>query len=82
MHREIAHSYSERLRAHAAAGAAAGRMEAARSKRLRDLSDLCESYARSFARWSQVDVPVADKIRERQAFSLVMQAVDVELGET
>lgn len=76
IHEELAHRYSERLRAHAAQRT----IEAARSRLLRDLSDACESYARSFARWAVADVPTAQKIRERHAFSYLMQAIDVELG--
>ena len=75
-HAGLAHGYSERCRAHAVALRLS---DAARSQRLRDLSDVCESYARAFLRWSIGDVPIAQKMRERAAFSLVMQAIDTEL---
>jgi hypothetical protein len=76
VHEGLAHGYSERLRAYAAASMS----DVGRSRRLRDLSDACESYARAFVRWSSGDVPVEQKMRERRAFSLLAQAIDVELG--
>jgi hypothetical protein len=74
LHEDHAHQLSERLRAFAAACS-----DVPRSKRLRDLSDVAEDYARAFRRWSLEDVPTATKMRERRAFSLFSQAADVEL---
>ncbi len=75
LHRDLAHQLSERCRAFAHASAEVGQ-----SRRLRSLSDACEEYARAFAAWSLADVPIAQKMRERTAFSHVTQAIAEELG--
>ena len=60
IHEQHAHDVSERLRAHARV-----EPEAQRSRLLRDLSDVAESYARVFRRWSTEDVAATDKMRSR-----------------
>ena len=76
IHEEHAHLVSEQLRAHSKVAAAADML---RSKRLRDLSDVAEAYARAFRRWSLEDIPAVQKMRERSAFSLLVQCIDEEL---
>ncbi len=78
LHEQHAHAVSERLRAQAHA---LSDSDVPRSRRLRDLSDVVEAYARAFRRWSLEEVPVAVKLRERAAFSLLSQAADVELQQ-
>lgn len=78
-HVDHARRLSESLRAHAQAT-----LDVPRSRRLRLLSDLCEDYARGFARWADVDHPVTarQKFLEYEAFDLICDAVEVELGRT
>lgn len=75
VHEESAAQLSERLRARATSIG----IDTLTSRRWRDLSDVCLGYARAFARWSTEEIPVAQKMRERQAFSHLVQAVTVEL---
>jgi len=76
VHEEYAHAMSERLRAMASA---CGIEDTLRSRRLRDLSDAAETYARTFKRWETSDVDAMQKMRERAAFSLFAQCVEEEL---
>lgn len=76
IHEDHAHALSESLRAGAQRCALSDNLM---SKRLRDLSDVVEDYARAFRRWSIADVPVAQKMRERSAFSLLTKCIEEEL---
>ena len=74
LHEDHAHALSEQLRSFAQAEGSV-----LRSRRLRDLSDVAEDYARAFRRWSLEDVPSAVKMGERSAFSLFSQGAEEEM---
>ncbi len=78
-HVALATDYADRLR-----GRAQSATDIEWGKVLRDMSDVANSYARLFRRWSSplVAVSAASKFHEHDGFNLFMAHADFELART